>query len=157
MLSADLCKSFYFFCRSHADWLFHQHVQPCLCYVNLHCFCSNVQRSCKRLQHRLVSRQPENATPVPDQNKRHLVSSSTQGCPSVVALTMHCRRNPNDHPFRLCCRLQHALMVFESLAAFPFFGIRSLLVLLDAFLCSLNQALVIVQLQSSWMSHWCSV
>jgi len=53
--------------------------------------------------------------------------------------------------------LQHALMVFESLAAFPFFGIRSLLVLLDAFLCSLNQALVIVQLQSSWMSHWCSV
>ena len=47
---------------------------------------------------------------------------------------MHCRRNPNDHPFRLCCRSQHALVVFESLAAFPFFGIRSLLILLDAFL-----------------------
>ena len=83
---------------------------------------------------RLVSCQPENVTSVPGQNKKHLVSSSRHGCPYMVALTMHCRRNPNDHPFRLCCRLQHALMIFESLTTFPLFGIRSLLILLDAFL-----------------------
>ena len=52
----------------------------------------------------------------------------------LKALTMHSRRHPNNDPIRLCSRLQHAFVIFESLTACPFLGIGPLLVLLNAFL-----------------------
>ena len=74
----------------------------------------------------------------------HGVEMCVQGSHGVrerlaAVRTMNSRWHPYNDPIRLCCRLQHAVVIRESLATVPFLSMRSLLVLLDACLQARNR------------------